>query len=66
MKKVLSEFKDKTVKELEKEELKMREEIGRLRHDYKVSMPKDTNMLSKRRKRLAVLLTVLAEKKKAS
>lgn len=63
MKKAINEYKDKSVKELEKQEVLMREEIGKLSQEFRVSPSKDTNVIFKKRKKLAVLLTVLTEKK---
>lgn len=63
MKKQTKIYKDKTIKELEKENGSLREEIAKLRLSFKGNPPKDTNSLSKKRKQLAVLLTVLTEKK---
>lgn len=63
MKKSISEYKDKSVKELEKQEILLREEIGKIAQEFRVSPPKDTNIVFKKRKKLAVLLTVLSEKR---
>ena len=38
------------------------EEIAKLQLSFKSNPPKDTNLLMKKRKQLAVLLTVLGEK----
>ena len=56
-------YSEKNVKELEKEFIKMREEIAKMQLSFKSNPPKDTNSLAKKRKQLAVLLTVLGEKK---
>ncbi|KKP51255.1 MAG: hypothetical protein UR42_C0019G0019 [Candidatus Roizmanbacteria bacterium GW2011_GWA2_33_33] len=56
-------YSEKNVKELEKELIKMREEIAKMQLSFKSNPPKDTNSLAKKRKQLAVLLTVLGEKK---
>lgn len=63
MKKNTKTYREKTVKELEKENSSLREEIAKLRLSFKSNPPKDTNLLMKKRKLLAVLLTVLGEKK---
>lgn len=63
MKKQTKELKEKTVNELEKTVQNLREEIARLRLELKVNPPKDTNLLFKKKKRLAVVLTILTEKK---
>jgi ribosomal protein L29 len=66
MKKIVKQYKEKTLKELEKETILMREEIAKMRLTQKTSPPKDTNLLFKKRKQLANLLTVLTEKKETS
>lgn len=63
MKKITKTYQEKTIKELEKENSSLREEIAKLQLSFKSNPPKDTNLLMKKRKQLAVLLTVLAEKK---
>ncbi len=63
MKKVRNELKNKNQKELEKEEQKLREEIAKMKLESKVNPVKDSNALVKKRKRLAVVLTLLTEKK---
>jgi len=63
MKKEIKELKQKTIKELEKEINNLRQEIAKLKIEMKVNPPKDTNLLTKRKKKLARLLTVLTEKK---
>lgn len=59
----IKEMRQKTVKELEKEAKDLINEISKLRLEIKVNPPKDSNVFMKKRKRLAVVLTVLAEKK---
>jgi ribosomal protein L29 len=63
MKKIVKEYKQKTIKELEKEKELLSQEIAKLKVSFKANPPKDTNLLIKKRKQLAVLLTVLSEKK---
>lgn len=63
MKKITKTYREKTSKELIKETYLLREEIAKLQLSFKGNPPKDTNLLMKKRKQLAVLLTVLAEKK---
>ncbi len=63
MKKITKTYREKTNKELVKETYLLREEIAKLQLSFKSNPPKDTNLLMKKRKQLAVLLTVLAEKK---
>ncbi|MFA6532607.1 MAG: 50S ribosomal protein L29 [Patescibacteria group bacterium] len=63
MKKTTKIYSGKTVKELEKDASLIREEIAKLQLSFKSNPPKDTNSIVKKRKQLAVLLTVLSEKK---
>ena len=62
MKKITKTYNEKTSKELAKEADLIREEIAKLQLSFKSNPPKDTNSLVKKRKQLAVLLTVLGEK----
>ena len=62
MKKITKKYQEQTVKELKKEGLLLREEIAKTKLLNKVTPPKDSNLLKKKRKQLAVLLTVLFEK----
>ncbi|MFA6017362.1 MAG: hypothetical protein WC744_04725 [Patescibacteria group bacterium] len=63
MRKITKTYSEKTSKELEKEAGLIREEIAKAQLSFKSNPPKDTNSLVKKRKQLAVLLTVLSEKK---
>jgi ribosomal protein L29 len=63
MKKMTKTYTGKNNKELEKEANLLREEISKLQLSFKSNPAKDTNGLTKKRKQLAVLLTVLSEKK---
>lgn len=63
MKKITKEYKNKTIKELEKEKEILSREIAKLKIEMKNNPPKDTNLIIKKRKKLAVLLTILTEKK---
>jgi|GEM_PF-2006146 len=62
MRKTTKKYQEKDVKELKKESLKLREEIAKLKLTNKMKPTKDSNLLIKKRKELAVLLTVLSEK----
>jgi len=62
MKKITKTYQEKTSKELIKETQSLREEMAKLQLSFKSNPPKDTNLLMKKRKQLAVLLTVLTEK----
>ena len=63
MKKYATEFRKKTVKELEKESKDIKNEIEKLKIDWVVNKPENTNVISSKQKKLSVLLTVLSEKK---
>ena len=63
MKKITKIYLEKSGKELVKEANSIREEIAKLQLSFKSNPPKDTNSLIKKRKQLAVLLTVLSGKK---
>ncbi|MCL4363682.1 50S ribosomal protein L29 [Patescibacteria group bacterium] len=63
MKKSVKELNDKTVSELEKQLNLLKEEIAKFKLSETSSPQKNTNLLFKKRKQLAVLLTVLEEKK---
>ena len=63
MKKLVKDLRDKSINELMKRENALRQEIGKLTLEFKVSQPKNTNEIFRKRKELAVVLTVLQEKK---
>ena len=63
MKKLVKDYREKTVIELEKEITGLKEEVAKLKLIQRASPVKDTNLLMKKRKQLAALLTVLAEKR---
>ena len=63
MKKITKNLREKDIKELNKEIGNLKEEIAKLNLSKKSSPAKDTNLLFKKRKQLAVLLTILNEKK---
>lgn len=63
MKKSVKELQSKTVKELEKSVNSLHEEVAKLRLQQKVNPSKDTNIVSKKRKMIATLLTVITQKK---
>lgn len=63
MKKNVKNLREKNIKELNKEIDTLKEEIAKLNLSKKSSPVKDTNLFFKKRKQLAVLLTVLNEKK---
>lgn len=59
MTKSLKELKQKTEKELVKEIVVLRDEIARQELEKKVNPQKDTNLITKKRKKLAQVLTIL-------
>lgn len=63
MKKSMKEYDDKSITALEKEAQSARQEIATMSLNSKVNPSKDTNSISKKRKKLAVLLTALVQKK---
>lgn len=63
MRKITKEIRQKTLKELLKETDDLKKEISKLKLEWKVNPPKDTNALYKKRKRLSVILTVIGEQK---
>ncbi|MDO8608964.1 MAG: hypothetical protein Q7R95_00290 [bacterium] len=63
MKKFTKDNKGKTVKELEKMAQMLREEIAKSQLHEKVNPSKDTNMLKKKKKQLAAILSMTTEKK---
>lgn len=65
MKKITKTYREKISKELAKDLYLLREEIAKLQLSFKSNPPKDTNSLMKKKKQLAVLLTVLTEKDEA-
>lgn len=62
MKKTTNEFKNKSEKELSKQIEALRREITKEVIESKISPSKDTNSLTKKRKKLAVVMTVLRMK----
>lgn len=63
MKKNTKEYDDKSIAALEKEAQSARQEIATMSLNSKVNPSKDTNSIPKKRKKLAVLLTALVQKK---
>jgi ribosomal protein L29 len=62
MKKIIKELQNKSVKDLKSEIEKLSEEIAKLTLENKVNPAKDSNIVFKKRKKMAQLLTVLKEK----
>jgi|GEM_PF-5417014 len=62
MKKLTKELKEKTVEELESERKTLLLDISRLGLEKKVKMEKNTNGLRQKKKRLAVVMTLLTGK----
>lgn len=59
---LMKQLRESSLKELEKKAQALRKEIARLRLEFSVNPPKDTNLLIKKRKELARVLTVIKEK----
>ncbi|QQS43957.1 50S ribosomal protein L29 [Candidatus Roizmanbacteria bacterium] len=62
MKKVTKEYINKTAEELKKEVESLHKEIARLEIERKAKPQKDSNMIFKMKKRLAVVLTLIRQK----
>ncbi len=62
MRKAAKELRVKTVEELEKEAQTLRGEIAKMAIEAKIKPEKDTNTIFKKRKRLAVVLTMITQK----
>ncbi|MGB9883118.1 MAG: 50S ribosomal protein L29 [Microgenomates group bacterium] len=63
MKKIIKDLKSKTIEQLNKEVDLVKKEIVKIKLSWKINPPKDTNLLKKKRKYLAQLLTVISQKK---
>lgn len=63
MKKFYKKINSQSIKDLEKEIAKLRGDIAKETLTVKVNPPKDSNSVFKKRKTLAVYLTVLSEKR---
>ncbi len=64
MKKSLKELMNKSVGELTREKNDLRDEVTKLMLDMKVNKPKNTNQISPKKKRIALISTLLTEKMK--
>lgn len=62
MKKVTKECINKTVEELKKEVESLHRDIAKFEIEKKAKPQKDTNMIFKMKKRLAVIMTVIRQK----
>lgn len=63
MKKYAKEFRKLALAELVKESLKLNNEINKLKIEWGINKPKNTNIISNKLKRLSVLMTLIGEKK---
>lgn len=63
MKKYAKEFRKLASAELVKESLKLNNEINKLKIEWGINKPKNTNIISNKLKRLSVLMTLIGEKK---
>lgn len=62
-KKDIEKIKDTSIKDLEREAQASKKDIAKSILEYRANPPKDSNTLHKKRERLAILLTVMNEKK---
>lgn len=62
-KKTIEEYREKSIVELEKIRSQLVKDIALAKLESKVNPPKDTNTLLKKRMSLAILETILQEKK---
>lgn len=62
MKKQISDLQSKTAAELMKEMSSVRSEIAKLKVEAKMKPQKDTNLIKKKEKHLAHILTVITQK----
>lgn len=62
MKKTVTELQVKSVQELEKEAQTLRDEIAKLTIESKVKPEKNTNLSFNKKRRLAVILTLVTQK----
>lgn len=63
MKKTMQDLGQKKIDELEKEVLSLRAEMVKLKLEKASNPAKDTNLLSKKKKKLSQVLTILSEKR---
>ncbi len=61
--KIIDSYREKSESELEKDRVHMIKEIALLQLALKINPSKDTNALFKKRRALAILETILQEKK---
>lgn len=61
-KKALKELRELDLNGLEKRAEDLRKEIANLKLEFAVNKPKDTNIILKKRKELAAILTIIGEK----
>lgn len=58
----MRELRGKSLKELKKQTEDLRVDIAKTKVELKTNPPKDTNVMMKKRKRLARILTIIREK----
>jgi ribosomal protein L29 len=63
MKKQTKDMQEKTIKELEKNVQTIREEIAKLKLEVRIKPQKDTNIIMKKRREIARMLTLINEKR---
>lgn len=63
MKKMVKDLRSMSIEQLEKEIIVLREEISKLRLEQNTRTKKDTNIVAKKCNKLAIMLTLITEKK---
>ncbi len=63
MKNQTKDLQEKTIKELEKNVQTIREEIAKLKLEIRIKPQKDTNIIMKKRREIARMLTLINEKR---
>jgi ribosomal protein L29 len=63
MKKTIAQFQEKSRAELAKQVLEVQKALALLQVEHRTNPPKDSNTVSKKKKELAQLLTVMNSKK---
>ncbi len=62
MKKLVEKYRKLGLSDLSRREQELRKEIAKMKLEFKTNPPKDTNLLGKKRRELAIVLTIKREK----
>lgn len=62
MKNIAEKYRKMSLSDISRREQELRKEIAKLKLEFKTNPPKDTNLLGKKRRELAILLTIKREK----